>query len=618
MTKELNNVKLKITNLLEKRNQLIISKQQEKIDLINKSNLDGLFSRLVYSSTETIEDLKNKLSNKTSIDQEITFLNNELLILVSKLDKLKESYLEEMEDLAKKPGKKRIFNGKFGRKAISEKYYKKYTSLYNAVNEIDELRVLVDSILHEKVETNYQINKEYVQNLDEKEKIKYYSSLAALIMCDTVLEPANVLINREVSVNKKDANTLIDCYRFYRQSCAESVKRDKKSIFIGKIRNMFKKAKSSLRSVLGLDRENGVNYALRKSVAIASLYAGIISTSLASPLNSANLNSDLKYSVRNEELNQTLLVDPNSKKFILKEFLLMTKNNEGQLKLVAPLEKQEKIAFVVSSVDEVTESIATESEYYKSEEKLEDKVEENACEIVEGVTVNSTENNEVDAIDDSQMTENTVVPVSHILIDTNADEIITTTDEVKEDELIVQSVEIAPYEKIPGLHLTFNNTTYDFSKDEIKALYCVTDHEYNGTYEDALTTVTIIVNRLEDPRYPDDLISVLSEEGQFVVWEDVLATMSRYGDDFEMKEDIYNAINDVVNRGVRNNDYVEFKASWTCDYSTTGEYKYQLSEGGNKCHNVAVSLDRTDKRNNDKKETNVSTSQKGKTLNRKL
>lgn len=317
-------------------------------------------------------------------------------------------------------------------------------------------------------------------------------------------------------------------------------------------------------------------------------------------------------------MNQTLLVDPNSKKFILKEFLLMTKNNEGQLKLVAPLEKQEKIAFVVSSVDEVTESIATESEYYKSEEKLEDKVEENACEIVEGVTVNSTENNEVDAIDDSQMTENTVVPVSHILIDTNADEIITTTDEVKEDELIVQSVEIAPYEKIPGLHLTFNNTTYDFSKDEIKALYCVTDHEYNGTYEDALTTVTIIVNRLEDPRYPDDLISVLSEEGQFVVWEDVLATMSRYGDDFEMKEDIYNAINDVVNRGVRNNDYVEFKASWTCDYSTTGEYKYQLSEGGNKCHNVAVSLDRTDKRNNDKKETNVSTSQKGKTLNRKL
>ena len=61
-----------------------------------------------------------------------------------------------------------------------------------------------------------------------------------------------------------------------------------------------------------------------------------------------------------------------------------------------------------------------------------------------------------------------------------------------------------------------------------------------------------------------------------------------------MKEPIYNAINDVLNRGIRNNDYVEFKAPWTSDYSITGEYKVQIAENGNKFHNLAQEVDRTD------------------------
>lgn len=243
MTKELDNIKLNINNLLEKRNELLNSKQQEKIDLINQSNLDGLFSRLVYSSTETVNTLKNKLNKKTKIDEEIASLNEELKTLTTYLRELKESYLKEMDLLARKPGKKRRFNGRFGRKDISEKYYKKYMSLYNTVNELDELNIYLLNVIDEKVETNYQINKEYVKSLDEIEKAKYYSSIAALIMCDQISKPTSVLINKEVTVNEKDANTLVECYRAYRTANKEMEKQKKKSIFTKKIKGAFKKSK---------------------------------------------------------------------------------------------------------------------------------------------------------------------------------------------------------------------------------------------------------------------------------------------------------------------------------------------------------------------------------------
>lgn len=620
MTKELDNVKLKINNLLEKRNELLNSKQQEKIDLINQSNLDGLFSRLVYSSTETVENLKNKLNKKTRVDEEIASLNEELLMLTTYLKELKESYLKEMDLLARKPGKKRRFNGRFGRKDISEKYYKKYMSLYNTVNELDDLDVYLLKVINEKVETNYQINKEYVKSLDAEEKAQYYSSIAALIMCDQISEPTSVLINKEVTVNEKDANTLIECYRAYRAANVEMEKQKKKSIFTKKIKGAFKKVKNSLKSAFGLDRGSNLNFALRKSVAVASLYAGVISTALSAPLSNANLNSS---ALVNEDMNQTLLEDSNSGMFVLKEFILMKDTNEGKLKLIEPLKGQDSVSLAATNAfaaaEMVTEKLESRAASFE-EEKLEDRVEENACEIIEVVNINADDNSEAQSLEGEQAKKDntpTSEPVILVSVDSGVDADITT-QLASEDELTVQSVEIAPNERIPGFHLTFNNTTYNFSKDEIKPLYFVTSHEYNGTYEDALTIVSIIINRIEDPRYPDNLIDVLSEEGQFVVWEDVLREISKYGDDFEMNEDVYNAINDVVNRGVRNNDYVEFKASWSPDYSKTGEYKYQLSEGGNKCHNVAVSLDRTSKSDGDIKEEEANSLEKGKTLNKKL
>lgn len=615
MTKELDNIKLNINNLLEKRNELLNSKQQEKIDLINQSNLDGLFSRLVYSSTETVNTLKNKLNKKTKIDEEIASLNEELKTLTTYLRELKESYLKEMDLLARKPGKKRRFNGRFGRKDISEKYYKKYMSLYNTVNELDELNIYLLNVIDEKVETNYQINKEYVKSLDEIEKAKYYSSIAALIMCDQISKPTSVLINKEVTVNEKDANTLVECYRAYRTANKEMEKQKKKSIFTKKIKGAFKKVKNSLKSAFGLDRESNLNFALRKSVAVASLYAGVISTALSAPLSSVNLNNS---ALVNEDMSQTLLEDSNSGMFVLNEFILMKDTNEGKLKLVEPLKSNDSVSLISAGVstamDTGTGKLESRDASFE-EEKLEDKVEENACEIIEVVSVNTDESSEDEFAEGSKaiQADSTLLYVS-----TNPSvESDITTQLASEDELTVQSVEIAPNERIPGFHLTFNNTTYNFSKEEIKPLYFVTSHEYNGTYEDALTIVSIIINRIEDPRYPDNLIDVLSEEGQFVVWEDVLREISKYGDDFEMNEDVYNAINDVVNRGVRNNDYVEFKASWSPDYSTTGEYKYQLSEGGNKCHNVAVSLDRTSKSDGDTEEE-VNGLEKSKVLSRKL
>lgn len=148
---------------------------------------------------------------------------------------------------------------------------------------------------------------------------------------------------------------------------------------------------------------------------------------------------------------------------------------------------------------------------------------------------------------------------------------------------------------IRGYHLTYNNTTYPMSDVEFTTLLYVVQHECNGTYEDALTVISIILNRVEDERYKAySPIDVVTADGQFQVWDEDKAAYFLDNSEQMVNPDVYSALYDAVYLGVRNNDYVEFKAASSSDYARNGEYKFQFVENGNKVHNLALNLDRTD------------------------
>ena len=98
----------------------------------------------------------------------------------------------------------------------------------------------------------------------------------------------------------------------------------------------------------------------------------------------------------------------------------------------------------------------------------------------------------------------------------------------------------------------------------------------------------MILNRKQDSGYrsASSLEELVMNESQFTVWNETKA-MSFVNDiNAPINENVWNAMYDAIFLGVRNNDYIEFKASWTPDYTKSGEYKYQFVADGNKYHNL--------------------------------
>lgn len=585
MTKELDNTKTKIQQILAKRSEQLILKQQEKIAIAQDENLSDLFSMLSYSTNESIAKLKEKLNKPTAIDEEIAHSNEDLLNIVDYLNETKRLYQENMSFLERKSGKKRSFVKGNSRVSVSEKYYKKYLSLYNSCREIEKLIEYIKAVLNEKVEVSYKINEEDLKKLSNEELISYYSTLASLIMCEELCNPKEVFLSKNYVVNEEYVDTLIKCYRGYRQASKNMLKENRLSKFNSKAKSVFSRFKNLVYSKFGKNVENKDFLALKKSLAIASLSLGVVAVSVSSQ---ENLVSNFISPIASLPITSI----PDVEK--LKIF-----KAQGDIDILSlNVAQGGKLLLRKSSSDElpiIGDSITSEYE----DESFGENFPENAYEIVKVVNVDILESDddlEVESLAtvDVQTSDNEPVVLmadSQSILEGNRTLVSEENTEMKAEEI---SMGKDNEEVVRGLHLTFNNTTYTLTNIELKALYFVVEHEYNGSYQDALGITSLVVNRLEDPRYPDNVLDVLSAEGQFVVWDDVLRAISKYGDDFEMKEPIYNAINDVLNRGIRNNDYVEFKAPWTSDYSITGEYKVQIAENGNKFHNLAQEVDRTD------------------------
>lgn len=620
MEKELENVKLDIDQLLKKRSELIEKREQEKIELVGSIDLSNLFSRLSYLALETKEEVVNVLGKRTNITNELANVNNALFTIIGELQNIRKTYLSKLDLIEKASGKKRIFLRGNKRVRVPEKSFKKYTRFYNATLEIDRLCNFINSLLKEKTSVTYNVAKGYVKNLSDVDKKNYYSSLAALIMSEDVSDPVNIDIHTSLSVDKKNADVLFECYKGWLDANKSIRKNRKKSSIKNSLKNKLTKAKNFVGSLFGRRKESGVNMALRKSIVAASLSIGVISSISSAVLN--NLQNNINVSVSSDK---DLSYEELSKisNFVVYENEFLGRNDEATLKLADSVKDSRTAQSIIRTssnlkfgndsmrnglinLNKTGTSVYTAASLSASNAEsltpsLDECVQENAYEIK---AVLQTDESDVLTASGSEeeMSGRSVASNDDLVIiqvatptkvATDASVLESTTTPLEIESVVPVSAEALGNDPIRGVHLTFNNPTYDFNEYELKALYYVTNHESNGTYQDALGVISVVVNRVEDPRYPDDLISVLSAENQFVVWDEVLREISKYDDDdFVMNENIYNAMYDCLYRGIRNNDYVEFKASWTPDYSVTREYKVQIVEDGNKYHNVAVSLGR--------------------------
>ena len=97
-----------------------------------------------------------------------------------------------------------------------------------------------------------------------------------------------------------------------------------------------------------------------------------------------------------------------------------------------------------------------------------------------------------------------------------------------------------------------NLICYDHLSDaERNMLYQVVSMECDTGYEGSLAVISCMMNRLESDRYPDDLISVVTEESQFTAYYDKETDTYPYRDRQPSNECIA-AVDDALNKGKRN------------------------------------------------------------------
>lgn len=105
-----------------------------------------------------------------------------------------------------------------------------------------------------------------------------------------------------------------------------------------------------------------------------------------------------------------------------------------------------------------------------------------------------------------------------------------------------------------GFHVTTGNRTYSLSDEEFAIVASVVNCEANrGSKDDILGVMSVILNRADSARYPNDPVSVVSAPYQFSCY--------KAGNiNYNVSETVKSVIRDALN-GVRNNNYYSFR-SW--------------------------------------------------------
>ena len=164
-------------------------------------------------------------------------------------------------------------------------------------------------------------------------------------------------------------------------------------------------------------------------------------------------------------------------------------------------------------------------------------------------------------------------------VDLNEDE------EVKTVSVPLYKIDASKYKSnlAMGFKVTENNKKYDLTDDEFNVVVAVVAGEFDKTIDDALGVMSVILNRCDSPKWSNwagsNPYSQVIMKGQFEVYFAGIYKNYMPGGKYYEKSK-YNlakqAVLDGLN-GIRNNEYLGFRASWVTGYSN----KY-IVVGGNR------------------------------------
>lgn len=141
---------------------------------------------------------------------------------------------------------------------------------------------------------------------------------------------------------------------------------------------------------------------------------------------------------------------------------------------------------------------------------------------------------------------------------------------IEEEPQVLVSVDASGYSSIPalGFNVTIDNKVYELSDEDFKILAAVVSCEAKKTSkDDILAVMSVILNRTDSSRYPNDPVSVVSAPNQFSCYK---------GLSIEPNELVASVMRDALN-GVRNNKYYGFRSWQIVSYSNN-----YIIDGGNR------------------------------------
>lgn len=121
-------------------------------------------------------------------------------------------------------------------------------------------------------------------------------------------------------------------------------------------------------------------------------------------------------------------------------------------------------------------------------------------------------------------------------------------------------VDVSGYISKPalGFNVTTDNKTYSLSDEDFGVLAAVVSCEANkSSKDDILAVMSVILNRTDSSRYPNDPVAVVAAPYQFSCYT---------GKGITPNETVASVMRDALN-GVRNNDYYGFRSWQTAGYS---------------------------------------------------
>lgn len=142
--------------------------------------------------------------------------------------------------------------------------------------------------------------------------------------------------------------------------------------------------------------------------------------------------------------------------------------------------------------------------------------------------------------------------------------VVETTKEVTKNKI---DTEVYSSNEDLGFNVTTNNKTYQLSSSEKELLMAIIAAESDKTFDDALATISVILNRCEDPAWVNshgsNPISQATAPNQFVVYQE--GYYKKYMNN-NVPNTVKKAVLDALN-GVRNNKYLSFRSNGSKYYS---------------------------------------------------